>query len=57
MILKGCLMVWTSCVYDFGRLFNDFELNLNDLSTSLNNFGSLKNLQRGAGRQRDASKI
>ena len=33
---------------NFEKLSNDFEMFFNDLSTSLNNFGSLKKLQRGA---------
>ena len=50
MILKCCLMILKCCVYDAERLLNGFDMDFNDLSTSLNNFESLKNLQRGAGR-------
>ncbi len=48
MILKCGLMNLKCCVYDFERLFNDFEMLFNDLSSSLNKFGSLNKLQRGA---------
>ena len=30
-------MILKCCVYDFERLFNDFEMNLNDLSMGMTN--------------------
>ena len=47
MVLKYCLMILTCCVYDFERLFNEFEMNLNDLSRCSNNFGSQKTHKGG----------
>jgi len=44
-----CLMVLICCVYDSEKLLNDFEMFFNDLSTSLNNFGSLKKTTKGGG--------
>ena len=41
MILKGCV--------------NEFEMDINDLSTSLNKFGSLKKTTKGEGRRPSAA--
>ena len=51
MSLKCCVMILKCCIYDFEKLSNDFEMFFfNDLSTSLNNFGSLKKTtKRGGG--------
>ena len=51
MVLKYFSFMILKCVvYDFERLFNEFEMFFTDLSSSSKNCGSLKNLQSGAGR-------
>ena len=47
-------MILKCCVYEFEKLFNDFEMFVNDLSNSSNNFESWKTYKGGGALKRPA---